>query len=286
MLILASLLSLVSSMDSPPKSPDSWNGRDRVVHEWGTLTSVQGSDGVTLDGLRHDDRDLPKFVRDLGGKYAFTALDVKMETPVIYFYSPVRWKTVVHVKFPHGLITQWYPPATSANLAIDDADGHPAWRKELLAAPKLEKGFIDWGDRSELTVMARNAKGDLAPCEAGDPWNFSRAVDANLLDVCDMSHRGTKGEARAHARTLPVLPRPRELPAAACVQRHRGGTDERESAAQAEARQRAARPATHGSVRRVRHGNEPASVRSTTSTKRARRSSTSRSTASRRCRRC
>ena len=29
----------------------SWDGKRRVAHEWGTFTSVQGSDGVTLGGL-------------------------------------------------------------------------------------------------------------------------------------------------------------------------------------------------------------------------------------------
>src|SRR3954468_17255595 len=30
-----------------------------VVHEWGTLTSVSGSDGVIVTGLHHEEEDLP-----------------------------------------------------------------------------------------------------------------------------------------------------------------------------------------------------------------------------------
>ncbi len=33
-----------------------------VVHEWGTFTSVQGSNGVSLQGLQHEDESLPDFV--------------------------------------------------------------------------------------------------------------------------------------------------------------------------------------------------------------------------------
>lgn len=37
---------------------------------------------------------------------------VRMETPVIYFYSPQRTTVSVTVDFPDGLITEWYPPAS------------------------------------------------------------------------------------------------------------------------------------------------------------------------------
>ncbi len=33
-----------------------------VAHEWGTFTSMQGSDGVTLEGLQHEEEGLPDFV--------------------------------------------------------------------------------------------------------------------------------------------------------------------------------------------------------------------------------
>jgi hypothetical protein len=35
-----------------------------------------------------------------------------METPVIYFYSPRAVDAQVHVGFPQGLLTEWYPHAT------------------------------------------------------------------------------------------------------------------------------------------------------------------------------
>src|SRR5207244_2239666 len=33
-----------------------------VVHEWGTFTSVQGADGVALEGLSREEESLPDFV--------------------------------------------------------------------------------------------------------------------------------------------------------------------------------------------------------------------------------
>ena len=37
-----------------------------VVHEWGTFVSMEGSDGLVLEGLHHDEEDLPAFVHSRG----------------------------------------------------------------------------------------------------------------------------------------------------------------------------------------------------------------------------
>jgi hypothetical protein len=181
--MLISLVSLGLSAATALPLPDRWDGATRTVHEWGTFTSVQGSDGVVLDGLRHDDRDLPPFVHDLGHHLALSGVSPKMETPVVYLYSPTKWKTHVRVQFPHGLLTQWYPAASSANLAEEWVGFRPDWKKELAAAPRLEKGFLSWGDMGELTVLPRGVDPDLPAVRDGDPWLFARDVDANVLEV-------------------------------------------------------------------------------------------------------
>ena len=99
--------------------------RGLVAHEWGTFTSVQGADGVLLDWRPLETSRLPKFVynwqnpglnrRPAGipgfGKSVFLTLQ-RMETPVIYFYSDRKQSVDVSVKFPQGLITEWYPQAS------------------------------------------------------------------------------------------------------------------------------------------------------------------------------
>src|SRR5207247_1875760 len=87
---------------------------DLTVHEWGTFTSVAGEDGsaVDWDALGCKD-DLPGFVNDFGYrgfKWQLTGT-VRMETPVLYFYSSRELDAHVKVAFPHGLITEWYPQA-------------------------------------------------------------------------------------------------------------------------------------------------------------------------------
>src|ERR1700730_3200507 len=87
---------------------------DLTVHEWGTFTSVAGEDGLAVvwDSLACPN-DLPGFVNDFGYRGFKWRLQgtVRMETPVMYFYSPRELTANVMVRFPHGLITEWYPQA-------------------------------------------------------------------------------------------------------------------------------------------------------------------------------
>jgi hypothetical protein len=101
-----------------------------VVHEWGTFTSIAGKDGVALEWRPlNGPSDLPKFVHTIQegddglrhnapGKGSITA-SVRMETPVLYFYSDKETEVSVKVDFPKGRITEWYPQARAAGTNID-----------------------------------------------------------------------------------------------------------------------------------------------------------------------
>ena len=112
------------------------------LHEWGTFTTVSGSDGKLLCGLQREEEALPIFVHshfgmengqfpspteynrilrehgtigfvNLGqkglGRRPVSGVTVKMETPVIYFHSDTGFKARVKVGFNGGTISQWYP---------------------------------------------------------------------------------------------------------------------------------------------------------------------------------
>jgi hypothetical protein len=86
---------------------------DLIVHEWGTFTTVAGEDGRAvpwrpLDGVS----DLPCFVEraPLPPKYSF-ATTVRMETPVLYFYTGAPVTVDVGVGFRQGLMTEFFPHA-------------------------------------------------------------------------------------------------------------------------------------------------------------------------------
>ena len=94
-----------------------------VVHEWGTFTSVAGEEGHAIDWWTLGGvQDLPCFVdkfrqfpkNTLGGT-------IRMETPVIYFYSPRAATIDVSVQFRQGMITEWFPRATVSPNALNAA---------------------------------------------------------------------------------------------------------------------------------------------------------------------
>jgi len=96
-----------------------------IVHEWGTFTSIAGPDGRSMDWLPlTGSTDLPSFVehfREVAFKGGLRGT-VRMETPVLYFYSPRETTVSVNVSFAKGLITEWYPHADSANPALTNRD--------------------------------------------------------------------------------------------------------------------------------------------------------------------
>jgi hypothetical protein len=142
-----------------------------VVHEWGTFTSVAGRDGVALEWRPlNGPSDLPKFVhsiqegddglRQQKGKGDLRA-SVRMETPVLYFYSPAEMNVSVKVDFPKGKITEWYPQARAVATGID------------------------WG---QLKVMPGAAL--TFPVESAESHYYpAREVDAAPVQVC-----GTNGK--------------------------------------------------------------------------------------------
>ena len=125
-----------------------------IVHEWGTFTTVAGEDGQAINWLPlGGPTDLPCFVNRFknrlfkvlpGGEQegpidyetARTALvgKVRMETPVVYFYAPGPATVSVSVRFPQGLMTEWYPSAT-----VNQPNVVPS----LLESPNVI-GAIDW----------------------------------------------------------------------------------------------------------------------------------------------
>lgn len=106
---------------SPKQLPET----DLAVHEWGTFTSIAGPDGSSMGWLPlTGSTDLPSFVehfREVAFKGGLRGT-VRMETPVLYFYSPRETTVSVNVSFAKGLITEWYPRATSVNTALTPRD--------------------------------------------------------------------------------------------------------------------------------------------------------------------
>lgn len=137
-----------------------------VAHEWGTFTSVADEAGNPVAWAPWlGPSDLPCFVERMAGKNWKAILSglVRMETPVLYFYSTRPVTLSVHVDFPQGWITEWYPKAT-VTAGDQFNDGKIAWNSvEVLPGADLE--FPTAGGDSHY-FYARNT--DSAPLRVGD----------------------------------------------------------------------------------------------------------------------
>lgn len=86
-----------------------------TAHEWGTFTSIAGADGRAVEWMPlNGSTDLPSFVEHFSGVSFKAGLrgTVRMETPVLYFYTNRDTTVSVNVSLSQGLITEWYPHAS------------------------------------------------------------------------------------------------------------------------------------------------------------------------------
>jgi len=129
------------------------HARGFVAHEWGTFTSIAGKDGLAVYWLPlSGPNDLPCFVNHSDDSARFKGGlmgTVRMETPVLYFYTSRELTITVEARFPQGLITEWYPRAELPANANPPGmrDGGIAWR-DVIVSPNSAPAFADDGSPS------------------------------------------------------------------------------------------------------------------------------------------
>lgn len=140
------------------------------VHEWGTFTSIAGADGRAVP-WQATSEDLPSFVYSnhfsCAGLRSCVMMEqtksrlralIRMETPVIYFYTPEPLDVSLQVSFPTGRMTEWFPstwnstatlldwgtfrvdPTQRPTLPTEAAPNHYYAAREVDAAPVLVAG--------------------------------------------------------------------------------------------------------------------------------------------------
>ena len=170
-----------------------------TVHEWGTFTSFQGSDGVLLSWKPLNTTELPKFVytranprldRAMPGlvilKGEISSLQ-RMETPVLYFYSDRELTVDVSVRFPEGTITEWFPQAGQIGPAVTLAASNAI---PAALAPAVPESLIRW---PEVRILPPNfPAGNLPALPAdgsGSHYFAARETDSSTLLVAFLSKR-------------------------------------------------------------------------------------------------
>jgi len=153
------------------------------VHEWGTFTSIADRSGQAVEWLPlNGSTDLPSFVEHFRTAEFKVGLrgTIRMETPVLYFYSPSETTVSVKVGFSSGVITEWYPSAShvepnpknvldSSALFQREGNGSIAWDSVTVSpgvSPNLPRGRNDNGshyytarETSAAPVVVRTRKG-------------------------------------------------------------------------------------------------------------------------------
>lgn len=188
-LVAAATINLPATADPQPQT-----GR-LTAHEWGTFTTVAGEDGQASQWLPlGGPTDLPCFVdhfqsrliKVLPSEYgdrvdyetARTTLTgtVRMETPVLYFYSPAKTTVDVRVRFPQGMFTEWYPRA--------EVDQVPFFTN-FLAVEKRVNASIRW---KNVTIVPRSHP-QLPDSEAPSHYYAARDTDADPVRVGDQDEK-------------------------------------------------------------------------------------------------
>lgn len=192
-----------------------------TLHEWGTFTTVAGSDGVLLTGLEREESPLPMFTyshfglengnlprgreevtRRHGGLPVFAMMKgfarpvrgvtVKMETPVIYFHSDEAFDVSVKVGFNGGSISQWYPDRSGGEILPvprrpEDGKILPLedWTIDF---SKPRQGSIEWQAR----VLSPEESRDAILFKPGESlhWMRPRVPEANAVRTANGETEG------------------------------------------------------------------------------------------------
>ena len=174
--LVLTVVAVVGGVAVAPRVLGAADESELTVHEWGTFTSIAGADGQAVEWRPlTGPSDLPCFVTTLNpnsikinareGIPGLKAL-VRMETPVLYFYSPSATTARVSVGFPQGLFSEWYPQAT-VGLAQQETPGQWQWQikwADVRVTPGAKEAFPTEPDGSHY-YAARET--DAAPVSVG-----------------------------------------------------------------------------------------------------------------------
>jgi hypothetical protein len=186
----------------PAQSATTETAGELRAHEWGTFTTVAGPDGRPIDWLPlGGPTDLPCFVQHYkndplakvrADRVGLPALSyeqarsglrgtVRMETPVLYFYAPRQTVVNVSVKFPRGIITEWYPLAatTQENVTALTLKGGETARidwKNVVVDPQAAPAFPSGSTPSHYYAARATDAASLSTGGMNEKFLFYRGI--------------------------------------------------------------------------------------------------------------
>ncbi len=174
-----------------------------TAHEWGTFTSIAGNDGQAAEWLPlSGSTDLPGFVkhfRNAGFKRGLRGT-VRMETPVLYFYSAREATVAVKVAFSKGVITEWYPDASRVEPTATLTDA------SLNSGNNLSGKQADGGIAWDAVTLEPGAAAELPREKRDNPYYAARETSSTPLRV--KTAAGEQQEKFLFYRGVSVFPVP------------------------------------------------------------------------------
>jgi hypothetical protein len=194
---------------------------DLTVHEWGTFTAVAGKDGHAVEWRPvSEPTDLPGFVEHFSTANLKIGLrgTIRMETPVMYFYSPSDASVSVSVAFSKGVITEWYPHAASVqpadplryvNLSQLQTDGSITWN-DVAVSPNMTGEFPREGTANRYYAARGTSSAPLrvntTAGEQQEKFLFYRGVSAAPLPLAaEQTSDGKLAVKSLSAGEIPAL---------------------------------------------------------------------------------
>jgi hypothetical protein len=166
-----------------------------TLHEWGTFTTLSASNGTLLPGVQREEEPLPEFVESHEGMFHHASwravkgwmrplanVTVRMETPVIYFYTKEAFDARVEVGFRGGSISQWYPTRTGGETpptVVKNPQGIRLEKENTIDFAKGYNGSIRWD--VTVTPAGEDAAGRVFKPGETPSWIYPRHPDSALV---------------------------------------------------------------------------------------------------------
>jgi hypothetical protein len=178
---------------------------DLTAHEWGTFTSIASTNGEAVKwSTLNGSADLPSFIEHIDSASFKAGLQgtIRMETPVVYFYSPRETAVSVKAVFSKGLMTEWYPRASHVEPNPKSArgvrdlyrfrgSGSIAWDTVTVSpnlAPSFPRGSLpgDGEDNQYYAARETSAAPLVVKTSTGDQQEkflFYRGVSSSSIPI-------------------------------------------------------------------------------------------------------
>ncbi|MEO0476635.1 MAG: hypothetical protein AAF085_11805 [Planctomycetota bacterium] len=160
---------------------------DLVVHEWGAMQHHVGTATSEFDLIGEDQSDLPAFVEVWAKQRPAQGPQIMLK-PIIYFYTQTQQTVDVSVRYPEGVLTQWYP-----QVSFFTPQRNNRVRPGNVPDDLPRDGSLSW---SKLKLDPQTKPTAFANVAPDHPWwHTARETDATPVTVTKPLRSAARGQS-------------------------------------------------------------------------------------------